>query len=1464
MSRRRVLVVHTRMPAFDRDSGSQDIDNTVQFLLRAGWQVTFLAREEQAEERHARRLRQMGVATHSGFGAAERIMRSGGFDLALIAFWEPAAELVPLIRKVSPETRIIVNSMDIHFLRNARGAFGQRTALGGAFGTDATRELNTYNAADAVIAVSDKERDLLADFLGAGRVFTLPLAEDIQRSPHPLGQRRGMYFVGNFRHVPNREAVEYLCAEVLPLLDPELLERHPLTVLGNWLDQVTLDIDPATPGVRQVGWVPSVQPYIEQSRLAVVPLLHGAGVKRKVIQSMMAGTPVVTTPVGAEGLGLVQAEHALIAADAADFASGITRLLTEDDLWLRLAKSGADHVDQRHAIDVVERQFGDIVDEVMARRGRSVADGDERPARFTGVDDEGLRHVIRRRIQMIGRPGEIVLVASGGDEDLVDVGSHPAWPFPQGREGGWAGYDPVDGFAAVNHLEAQRVRGARYFVVPKTAFSWRYRYPELFEHLESQYQRSHSDEHLAIYDLAGDAVQVAQLDPTPAARVRVIGTYAATRTGPPPGLLTELGSSPTLVVEQHWRPDTAPDETGPATDADFVVYVRDDAILPSRFLDTLIATQVTLDVDRLQPTHIGGPSGGPPVAERHLGSVAREIDEVTLVPVLSVRAGADRDGSVALADNVSVGLRHPLPMSAPGDARVRRTWLVGADRRPFAYERTEPTSAPRISVLIATYDRPELLRACLESFAAQTLDPSEYEVVVVDDGSDGGDLAVVLADVRDDMQVVGMRIEHGGRSAAKNHAVFLARAPIVLFFDDDDRAAPDYLERHLAGHDAKPSEGVAILGHTDWAPELELTPLMHYITDVDRLMFAYERLGDGQELDWRGFWEGRISCKRSLLVRHGLHDQRLGYSIDIEMGWRLGPAGLRVIYASSARSLMARPIDFDAFCARTEAKGRAHAIIAALHPGTDMATRLQLDDAAKLWEEQRLTEPALRRRVATLEAKSETDGSALDDLHAAYRETFRLLHAKGAAGATEGVPAISSTLPTTVQPFANTDPDLAYDRTPPGPDVEPLLSITIPVWSRTPELAEMARRTIERIWEVARIPTEVVVVDNGSPFDAPALPAKVYRYPENKGVATGWNTGVRLSTAPVVVVMNSDCMVQPGWDVALFEAAVNGRRVAFPYTDHCDGLGFSSPDQGGTAGWCFMFARSLYDEIGVFDEWFNPAFCEDTDYWHRAWQMGIDLTPVPAARVVHARRTTASTDSRVDMLLQGHRYKYGWKHGVDPHRAPPYYGRDVVEYVGAFRVPDPGSDARPDRPRIFGIGLNKTGTTSLHEALSTLGYDSLHWGGPAVRRIVETSLAIGEPLLSRLDPRFEAFSDIRALSTNFDLLDRQYPGSRFVLTVRPIEEWLESRRRHVESNVQRKAAGEYHGVFLTVEEHAWREEWEEHIERVRSYFTDRDDFLEVDVTARPGWEPICDLLGIPVPATPFPWTNRSAIDESRA
>jgi glycosyltransferase involved in cell wall biosynthesis len=1265
MTQKQVLIVHTRMPAFDRDSGSQDMDNAIRFFLDSGWAVTFVAQEDEAvtEHRHAQRLRDLGVATYAGADWVEKVLRSTRFDLALTSFWEASEAVVPKIREHAPDTRIIVNSMDLHFLRLSRAAFASNAPVDTTFGDQTRRELNVYNAADAVIAVSDKERDLLSDFMSSDRVYTLPLAETIERSTVPLAQRRGMYFVGNFRHVPNQRALEYMAAEVLPLIDPDLLAHHPLTVIGNWLDRTPLDVDPDQPGLILAGWVPEVKPYVEQSRLAVVPLLNGAGVKRKVIQAMMAYTPVVTTPVGAESLDLQQGVHALIAADAPDMAAGITRLLSNDHLWAELADHGADHVDQRHGLEPVRQRFADIVHTVMATPQRVVATtGAETSAQQRHIE---MNEAIRARVRMIAEPTAVVVVAQDRP-DTVDLGSISAWPFPRGREGEWGGFEPVDGRAAVTHLEALVGAGARYFVVPRTLFGWRHRLPGLFAHLERCARRLHADEFFMLYDLVPERSVVEA--PPANTSVAVIGTYAADRTGPSPLLSSELGTSEHLQVEQTWVPAGSPRPA--ASGADFTVYVDDNAVVPSNFLDDLIALQVALDVERLQPAHASGPASGAPVAERHRGVVAREVVAPTPLPVLSVRAGAEPNGPVALADAVTVGLRTPTPAdtSPTAEAGLERIWVHDEAGALRCHQRPQWKTLPRISVLVSTYNRPQLLRAALDSFANQSLPMSDFEVVLVDDGSEGSVVDQLVEEFRTTLQVSGVRIGHAGRSAAKNICVQLAQAPVVLFFDDDDQAAPDYLERHLAAHAAHPDEGVAILGHTDWAPDLELSPLMHFITDVERLMFAYERLVDGQQLDWRGFWEGRISVKRGFLMRHALHDQRLNYSIDVEMGWRLSPHGLKIIYDSSATSIMARPLDFAGFCARTHAKGMANATIGDLHSGTPVAAQLRLDAAHKLWEEsgeERLT--ALRRRATALEARAQHDRTALTELHDTYREAFALLNAKGVAGVPDEGTHMKS-LPPTVTPFED-DPELLYDGSPDDAPAEPLITVTLPVWSRTPELAAMAQETIDRIWEVARIPTEVVAIDNGSEFAEP-LRAKVYRYPENKGVSIGWNTGIRLATAPVFVVLNSDCRLEPGWDEALYEAATDGRRVAFPYTDHCDGLGFTQPDQGGTAGWCFMMSKAIYEEVGVFDEWFSPAFCEDTDYWHRCWHMGIDLTPVPASRVIHARRTTASTHPHVDWLLTGHRYKYGWKHGVDPMAAPPYYGREITEYHGSFPVPE--------------------------------------------------------------------------------------------------------------------------------------------------------------------------------------------------
>jgi hypothetical protein len=180
----------------------------------------------------------------------------------------------------------------------------------------------------------------------------------------------------------------------------------------------------------------------------------------------------------------------------------------------------------------------------------------------------------------------------------------------------------------------------------------------------------------------------------------------------------------------------------------------------------------------------------------------------------------------------------------------------------------------------------------------------------------------------------------------------------------------------------------------------------------------------------------------------------------------------------------------------------------------------------------------------------------------------------------------------------------------------------------------------------------------------------------------------------------------------------------------------------------------------------------------------------------------------------------------------------------------------PDRPRIFAIGLNKTGTSSLHQAFEMLGYSSMHFAGPERAALIRRALEEQKPLLHYLDPDYDAFSDT-PITTYFWLADVQYPGSKFILTVRDLEQWLDSRRRHVEKNQERAADGAYEGRFLKINPVAWEHEYRRHEGAVRCYFADRaEDLLVLDVTAGEGWAPLCDFLGVSPPDQAFPWANR--------
>jgi len=370
------------LPEYDREGGSRRIFYLIELLREAGWAVTFAAENPNGDERYVRTLQQRGVAVHQGFGARTKdLFRFGRFDVAIFAFWYLAEGHVSELRRVSPKTKIIVDVIDLHWLRNARKHFLpplRTTRSPGAtvsdpdFSAEMVRELQAYAQADAVLTASDKEAETINDLLSKPSLaHTVPSHEESIPATVPFEDRRGILFIGNFNHPPNLDAVSFFCERILPRIDRRLLAEHPLSIVGQRPPQTVFRYAKTSPFVRVVGWVPSVFPYLQSTRVSVVPMRYGAGTKTKLLQALVAHTPTVTTTIGIEGLNVVPGRDVLLADDAASFARETERLLTDPELWTGLADHGSEQVAKLHSREAVRERLVEVLESKLRRPARS-------------------------------------------------------------------------------------------------------------------------------------------------------------------------------------------------------------------------------------------------------------------------------------------------------------------------------------------------------------------------------------------------------------------------------------------------------------------------------------------------------------------------------------------------------------------------------------------------------------------------------------------------------------------------------------------------------------------------------------------------------------------------------------------------------------------------------------------------------------------------------------------------------------------------------------------------------------------------------------------------------------------------------------------------------------------------------------------------------------------------------------
>lgn len=174
--------------------------------------------------------------------------------------------------------------------------------------------------------------------------------------------------------------------------------------------------------------------------------------------------------------------------------------------------------------------------------------------------------------------------------------------------------------------------------------------------------------------------------------------------------------------------------------------------------------------------------------------------------------------------------------------------------------------------------------------------------------------------------------------------------------------------------------------------------------------------------------------------------------------------------------------------------------------------------------------------------------------------------------------------------------------------------------------------------------------------------------------------------------------------------------------------------------------------------------------------------------------------------------------------------------------------------KVFGIGFHKTATKSLAMALHRLGYR------------VTGSNAVNDPDIARkaltmaysLADEYDAFQD-NPWPLLYRQMDARYPGSRFILTTRPVEKWIASVVRYFgerSTPMREWIYGAGKGSPLGNED-LYVARYEAHNSDVRAYFRHRPaDLLEMSITEGDGWEKLCPFLGKPMPTGPFPHENK--------
>ena len=263
-----------------------------------------------------------------------------GFDVVQVEFYESMS----LVYLLPDDVKKVFVHHEIRYVRheNELSLFHHVSPYElGRFRYLKDMETMTLARYDHIIVLTEVDKEILLNDNPNLNVYVSPavvaMPDNYMHFKRKEGELKRLVFVGSGDHFPNADGVLWFCEAVMPQLKAMGMDVS-LDIVGVWRSKIRKKIQAVCSKANFTGFVDDLPTFLND-KVSIVPIRIGSGMRMKILDSIVAASPIVTTAKGCEGLPFKDGEDYLIADEPEDFAKAVAELLNDENLQNRLAVS---------------------------------------------------------------------------------------------------------------------------------------------------------------------------------------------------------------------------------------------------------------------------------------------------------------------------------------------------------------------------------------------------------------------------------------------------------------------------------------------------------------------------------------------------------------------------------------------------------------------------------------------------------------------------------------------------------------------------------------------------------------------------------------------------------------------------------------------------------------------------------------------------------------------------------------------------------------------------------------------------------------------------------------------------------------------------------------------------------------------------------------------------------------------